>query len=236
MNQSEILNYVLESYKLCSVNSFPINCFEVLDNCKIEYTKYSEQSKKKQTNCLLISEEAFILKGKIYYNDLKIKTRVRFSLMHELGHIMMDHSNNRTPLEEYEADVFASNFLAPRIAIHYSKCKNAVDVMKNFGLSEKAAIIAFDDYRRWHRDVTIRGMAPIDRAMYNYFYNPDIDKFVWKVHKCDYCYTEFSYNGEHLCNTCRLFEIRKKYKSNVIFDQREHSLDILRGNRLYQSL
>ena len=54
-----------------------------------------------------------------YYNSAKPMDRVRFSLAHELGHILMHSSGDRVPSEtmEDEANRFAAEFLMPRADI-----------------------------------------------------------------------------------------------------------------------
>lgn len=236
MNKDEIMLKVIEAYKKSNTKGFPIDCFNVLDNCHIEYVKYSEQGKRKHEDCLKISDEAFTLRGKIYYNDEVIRQRVRFSLIHELGHIMLQHTIERSPSEEQEANIFASYFLAPRMAVHYSKCKNAADVIKRFDLSEKAANIAYNDYCKWLYFVKKYGMSSTDKEVYNYFYNEEVKKFVWKAERCDYCYDNYAYNNDTLCPSCKLHELRKKCTVAVFRDSRESSLDVLRGNWLYGGL
>lgn len=49
-------------------------------------------------------------------------------------------------MTEAEANFFASNILAPRMAIHYARCKNEADVARIFEVSCEAAQYAFDDY------------------------------------------------------------------------------------------
>lgn len=221
---------ILSAYKKCRINNFPLNCADIINKYGYSIMKYSELKPKKLKACLELSEDSTLLKSTIYYNDAKPNTRIRFSMMHEIGHVVMNTH------DESIADSFSSHMLAPRIAIHYSKCNNAADVMKRFDLSEQASNIAFDDYRIWRREVSIRGLSTADKEIYNHFYNSDADKFVWKIQKCDFCYDEYAYNGEILCNTCKLFEIRKKTYARTVYDPREKDLDVLRGNWLYGGL
>jgi len=53
----------------------------------------------------------------IFFMDINFPTdRIRFSLSHELGHIVM-HQNNPNPYQEYQADEFAAEFLMPETDI-----------------------------------------------------------------------------------------------------------------------
>lgn len=223
-----ILNAVVLVIKRCNIRSFPVDCFDIISEFGYKIKKYSELPEKKRNACTELSEDAATLKNTIFYNDTMPHSRIRFSLLHELGHIVLSTE------DEASANTFASHLLAPRMAIHYSNCKNAVDVLRIFNLSEQAANYAFEDYRRWHREIIIKGLSTNDQELYEHFYISNVDKFVWKLQKCDYCYNEYVYNNDVICNTCRLFEVRKRSFVSVTDDIRERDLDILRGNWLYR--
>ncbi|WP_455719013.1 ImmA/IrrE family metallo-endopeptidase [Anaerosporobacter sp.] len=135
----------------------------------------------------------------IFYNDEKPETRIRFSLMHELGHILLDSE------DEFAANVFASNILAPRIAIQYSS-KNYKDVMNLFGLSEEAANIAFNDYKRWRLYIVNHNnkMSVNDQALYQHFYNAKVQKFVYKSNECIFCGRKLYNTFDRECGVCML--------------------------------
>lgn len=204
MDTESIQSKILEIFKRCKIKQFPINCFSVLKTLEIVTTPYSDLSEKKQKSCHLISDDAFTLTNAIYYNDhVHLDGRLRFSLMHELGHITLKHLDFHEKEQEQEANFFASHFLAPRMIIHYTGCKNANDVAKRFHLSTEAADYAFQDYRRWHR-LAIYRMSVIDQKIYDYFYEPTIHKFAYDTHPCIFC-QNMIYNqpDEPYCPSCR---------------------------------
>jgi hypothetical protein len=124
----------LDVFKKCNIKSFPINCYDILKQYDIEVYPYSSLSDNLREYCIKFSNDALKYRDKVCYNDDLPPGRIRFSLMHELGHIVLNHSNNHTPQMEQEANCFASNILAPRMTIHYAKCKNETDVSKLFGI------------------------------------------------------------------------------------------------------
>jgi Zn-dependent peptidase ImmA (M78 family) len=148
------------------------------------------------------SEDALNYKDKICYNDKHPYGRICFSLMHELGHILLHHSENHTPKMEQDANTFASNMLAPRIAIHYAGCKNQTDVVKLFRLTNEAAQYAFDDYRRWYRRTVYHKMNSFDTAIYNHFYNERHKKFIYSIRECVYCGEELINYSDYICDNC----------------------------------
>lgn len=107
------------------------------------------------------SDEAFhIKKGKkfaIIYNENVYDRRLRFTLAHEYGHYIMEHEGmgyrntpifhdaQRTHIEEYEANSFASCLLFPlNVRYKYRDVLTADDAADLFKISYQAAKVALD--------------------------------------------------------------------------------------------
>ena len=202
MDYECIKHATLSIYRDCQICSFPLNCFAILDNYKIKVHAYSSLSDTLRKHCLNYSDDALNYKGKLCYNDKMPDGRIRFSLMHELGHIILKHSGNHTPQMEHEANYFASNILAPRMAIHYAGCRNENDVSKLFSLTHEAAQYAFDDYKRWYRRTVYYKMNAFDKAIYAHFYNDEAKCFIYNIKKCAYCDREIYNSPDILCKKC----------------------------------
>lgn len=154
MEQCDFFRIILNAYETCGIRSFPIDCIEVIKRLKIPLFKYSELSAKKERECYRVSNDAFKLKGKIYYNDaFPYIYRQRFTLMHEVGHILLGHVGD-TKENDDEADDFASHFLAPRIMIHKYGYRDAEQLHDAFGLSYKASNKALISYKKWFRNIS----------------------------------------------------------------------------------
>lgn len=201
MTYPEIDAKILEVLNICNIKSFPLDCEEAVMDLGCFLYKYSELSKSKSHRCLMVSDESMKLYNRIYYNDNMIIGKIRFSIMHELGHIVLDHGEYRNELLEAEANYFSSHILAPRMAIHYSGCKNHVHVAKLFNISFEAAQIAFDDYRRWHRRAVYK-MGDFDKAMYAHFYNEKHKGFVYNIKTCKFCGKELLNEKSDYCEHC----------------------------------
>lgn len=176
MNYDKIKVKVLEVYKYCKVFSFPIDCFAILDRLHIKYHSYSSMSEKKKIQCLKISDEAFVLKNEIYYNDRNINGRVRFSLMHELGHILFRHGLNRTDEEEKEANFFAKYILAPPMVIHCLKCNTTKHLSITFDVTNEFSKYCLNYYNTWLKYATDYKLPMIEREIYKHFYKGNIYK------------------------------------------------------------
>lgn len=149
MDIYKINETILNVLEYCSVKHFPINCYEVLDKLKIHYIKYSSLTPPKRRSVSLVSEDAFTLNKVIYYNDkINSRHRIRFSIYHEIGHIIFGHTVDNEE-NNFIADYFASLILAPRVMIQHYNCKNSDDVRRKFDVSQSAANRIWMDYKKW---------------------------------------------------------------------------------------
>lgn len=171
MNERSIKEIILRVYKECGITTFPVDCFCILENYKYRLYTYSEirdQNEKLYEICLNYSHDAFRdgLSRIIAYNERMSPLRVRFSLMHELGHILLRHKGEN-PLLEDEANYFASNLLAPRAVIRHHDLKTADQIHDLFALSYQASNLALIDYKRFPDT-----KCPVDQQIHDWFFPP----------------------------------------------------------------
>ncbi len=122
------------------------------------------------------SEDGFVIEkyeGEwyIYYNDQKEYGRINNTIMHEIGHIVLNHSED-SELAEKEVKFFAKYALAPPVLIHKLGLKNAFEVYANFDVSIEAAVYAYDYYQKWltlgrneYTDYELRLLRLFDEAV-----------------------------------------------------------------------
>lgn len=229
MDYNRIVMATIEVFRKCDVHSFPIDCGDLLRHYGYRILTYKELLEKNSelySLCMEYSEDAFRSGSAkvVAYNPDRPHGRIRFSLVHELGHHLLGHTG-ASDRNEKEANAFASHILAPRMAIHYSRCKNANDVARLFDMSFEAADNAFIDYRRWHRNVVIYKMSPIDKIMYQHFYNTDQKCFVWSKQTCSFCGRILYNSPESHCKICILPPDPPKRKyAEVYYDDNERIL------------
>ena len=124
---------------------FTIDCLKIIKGLGIPLYKYSELPESKIKKYLLVSNDAFTLQGIIFYNDkFPHKERQRFSLMHEVAHIVLNHAGESV---ENEKVFFSSNILAPRAIIQYFYCESVKDIYNTFNVSCMAANRIAKDYQ-----------------------------------------------------------------------------------------
>ncbi len=68
--------------------------------------------------------------------------------MHEIGHIVLDHSED-SELAEKEVKFFAKYALVPPVLVHKLKLDNPMDIADIFEVSFEAACYAYSYYQKW---------------------------------------------------------------------------------------
>ncbi len=191
MTHEQILYLVFDVIRRCDIRSFPFECtalFPYYDYKVYTYGELRQKNEELYDFCIGYSEDAFREGNSriVAYNSLPGHDyRTRFSLMHELGHIVMNHKGDNDHNEQ-DANFFASNLLAPRIAIHYSQCRTIKSLSRAFEISHEAAEYALKDYARWH-NVAQHRMSALDKAMYKHFYREAQKKFIYREQRCEAC-------------------------------------------------
>lgn len=193
----------LEEFK---IKAFPINVLEIVHQQKWGLVPYSEFMNEfhcdRQTVIRILgsSDGYTIWDGTNYsiaYNDdPKLGDRIRFTIMHEIGHIYLSHlldfeatkiyrgsltkSENR--VLENEANAFARNVLSPVSMYLTLKNKSAINVARTFGITTTAAEARIDFI---NRDVElVRHLKLSEKIMLVY------QRFM-KKRKCTICNTQF---------------------------------------------
>jgi Zn-dependent peptidase ImmA (M78 family) len=143
--------------------TIPIDPFQIIRNNKWGLVTYSDLAQEQGVTVADIelafqSEDGYtIFDGTNYtiaYNDtIAVHGRIRFTLMHEIGHIYMNHlidfdetilrrsalTEDKYKVLENEANSFARNVLAPVMVVKDLKMDSANDLVTHFGISLSAA-------------------------------------------------------------------------------------------------
>lgn len=149
----EIKRIVTIMFKKYHVSCIPINGFEIAHKMGIIVIPYSSFPTHKRVLLLTKSSDGFCVERDngqwyIYYNDSKKYGRVNNTIMHEIGHIILDHTQD-SELAEKEVKFFAKFALAPPILIHKLKLNNTNEIAKAFDISDEAAYYAYSYYKKW---------------------------------------------------------------------------------------
>lgn len=79
----------------------------------------------------------------IYYNDTKCSTTIRFTIAHELGHIVLKHTEDNS-VADREANCFARNLLCPVPLRNELGLKTLDDYCSAFYISDAMAKVVMD--------------------------------------------------------------------------------------------
>lgn len=162
----------------CKINRLPVNLKKITEQFNIKVIKNSS------VNLLYPSENgASILYAKecfIVIDDENTIQRCRFTIAHELGHILLGHPTRngyhaRTidkdrPEIEREADMFASRLLAPACVLWGLGLHTAEEIAKACNISLTAAAIRTERMEVLYK----RGKFltnPLERRVYSQFSN-----------------------------------------------------------------
>lgn len=135
------------------VSCVPVNGFEIATKMGIKVIPYSVISENKRWLLLKKSDDGFSVEKNIgewyiYYNEKKDYCRINNTIMHEIGHIVLDHSED-SELAEKEVKFFAKYTLVPPVLVHKLKLDNPFDIAETFEVSFEVACYAYSYYKKW---------------------------------------------------------------------------------------
>lgn len=134
----KILKAVLDTYAYSNIKTFPVDLEMIAKAIGYAIKTYDEYScGEGYTYSLLMemSKDGIVLKNDrlILVNEKRSDSRRRFTIAHEIGHIVMPDAS------EHEADEFASQLLAPSAIIYSRKINKVNDISEYFDISIMAA-------------------------------------------------------------------------------------------------
>ena len=129
---------ILAVYRYAGIKTFPVDLGAIIGMIGYTLKTYQEtaESPEQLKKMLRTSRDAYVVRTHktIYLNDdVPYAGRKRFSIAHELGHLILVTD------DEDAVNSFASNLLAPRPIIFARQLKTADQIAKTFGMSISAA-------------------------------------------------------------------------------------------------
>lgn len=151
----EIKSIVANMFEEYDIRCAPISGFEIAKKMGIKCYPYSSIPKNKRYLLYKKSIDGFSLQTtsgewRIYYNDELSYGRINNTIMHEIGHIILDHSED-SELAEKEVKFFAKYALAPPVLIRKFKLHSPKEIVDIFDISYEAAVYAYSYYKKWRR-------------------------------------------------------------------------------------
>lgn len=147
----EIKNLVADLFIELDITCTPISGFEIAKKLGIIIIPYS--AKKENQRLKEMSEDALCLETNngnmyIFYNDNKPYERINWSLLHEIAHLILGHTEHCS-LAEAEANFFAKFAIAPPVLIHRYGLTTTEEIQDRFCISYETAKNALNYYNKW---------------------------------------------------------------------------------------
>lgn len=164
----------------CGICNMPVNLATVINHYGIYLIKYSNSNYIDIHGLPTDDGYSKLIDDKpvIYYNDSKPIHRIRFTVAHEIGHILLGHISDGETLhrntekdtpnpKEQQANIFARDLLMPAVVINKLVSSHA-DISRLCNVSEQSASI------RWIRLQELRQrnkfcLHPLERQVFNNF-------------------------------------------------------------------
>ena len=156
----DIIKECVDVFIKYDIRNIPIDPFEIANKMGIVLKPYSRLIDEGKKVALNTSEDGFALlrhegeapfvekKWYVFYNDEKLPERIKFTIMHEIGHIVREHTEG-SDLAEAEANFFAKYSLAPPPLVHRISPDDYFDIAEAFDISVEYASYAMDYYKKW---------------------------------------------------------------------------------------
>lgn len=149
----EIKRTIVNLFAKYNIKCIPVNGFELATKMGITVVPYSVRSEKKRYLFLKKSEDGFCVEKStgewyIFYNDKKEYGRINNTIFHEIGHIVLDHSED-SELAEKEVKFFAKYALVPPVLVHKLGLTDPYQIQEAFDVSFSAACYAYSYYQKW---------------------------------------------------------------------------------------
>lgn len=173
--QNNVCELPVKVIPICKNMDIPVYTYEKSSKIisELQYEKYCENN------------DGFSFNGAIYFNDKCSPQRQRFTIAHELLHVIRHENSlyNQEPSEtddekETEANIFASRLLAPACVLWGLKVSNYKHIQSLCNVSKTAARFRMERlkllYEREKHFLHTRGkscflLSPTERQVYNQF-------------------------------------------------------------------
>ncbi|MGD9678393.1 MAG: ImmA/IrrE family metallo-endopeptidase [Vulcanibacillus sp.] len=230
-----------------NINQLPVDPFSIAQTNGWKIEKVSIISKdlnisiNKILNNLIKSNDgtaiyiADINEYAIIYNDnCPNKYRIRWTIMHEIGHIVLNHLEHYDVSQiarggipdidyevlEKEADFFAGLVLAPPVILHSLNIRNSIDIKNICKLSREASENRFKYYRKWVDNKILK--SPEEIIIKHNFLN-----FLNRK-QCLLCGHSFVSEKAYFCPICgeklKWGELNMKYNDGYELDSKSKAL------------
>lgn len=142
----EEVAYFIEDY---GIAEYPFSIWSLLRAMHIRLIPYEALPENLRNEVVKVWPNAITLrpgnfnvaKTVIFYNDTHPRERIRFTLAHELAHIVLEHPAEENEVYETEADIFANYLLGPAPLVLRDSINDIETIMDDFVVSRGCATV-----------------------------------------------------------------------------------------------
>lgn len=165
---------VVTLFQQAGMKTIPVDAWSLARKLGVELKPYSILTEEQRLAALRLCEGALkyryvdpagVSHWVIVYDDENPIGRQRFSILHEIGHIVLGHKQD-SELADAEADFFAKFAIAPPMLVHVIKPCDYLDIAESFGLSNECAYNSMNYYNKWLR---VPGYSPYEVSLIEMF-------------------------------------------------------------------
>lgn len=155
-----IKRIVIRTLRECGIKDIPIDPFEICKKRGYILIKYTDKYTKEEIAKIVeVYPKGFNYyhNGKriIEYNDSHSFEIIRFTILHEIGHIELKHTED-CELAEAEAEWFAAYAIAPPPLVDLYNIEDFLDIVRIFKTSYECGFNCMRRYVKWKRNVLIK--------------------------------------------------------------------------------
>ena len=149
----EIKVAVVNLFEKNDITCTPISGFEIATKMGIRMRAYSSYTPEHRADIFQICPDgcSCFRNGvpHIFFNDEKPYTRQNWTIVHEIAHICLNHSE-QSELAEAEANFFTKFAVAPPVLIYRYNLTDVYDVMERFQVGYEVASHSLEHCRKWY--------------------------------------------------------------------------------------
>lgn len=137
----------------CNVSKLPIDSIDIATKCKATVATFSQNISVLQSLNIELNDDGICIpienrKAILFYNDnvQNIKRR-NFTILHELGHFVLNNFEKNYGVQEVETNMYAARIAMPAGVLFHCNANSPKDIETLCGTSQEAALKRWENYK-----------------------------------------------------------------------------------------
>lgn len=137
----------------CNVSKIPIDSIDIATKCNATVATFSQNISVLQSLNIELNDDGICVpiknrKAILFYNDnvQNIKRR-NFTILHELGHFILNNFEKDYAVQEVETNMYAARIAMPAGVLFHCNANSPKDIETLCGTSQEAALKRWENYK-----------------------------------------------------------------------------------------